>query len=646
MTEKPTLAEALADVAIRPTSWRTGAEQRLVCPACNGGTTRSRDLALRLDEDGGAVWRCHRGKCGWSGNIPASKVRGGRSGPPSPRQDKPTVLPTPDEVEDRPEKLYDFWAKRGVSRQTVDEFGIYLKPGVWFPQLKGEASEETTAIVFPYREGGELVNRKYRGYRTIEVDDGQGGKRRAIDKIHRQDKDAKKVLFNVDCLDGIGQGDVLYLVEGEPDVVALREAGIVHAISLPDGSDKTLKAEDDPSRAQDKRFFPLEDRIEDIRRAGKIVIAGDDDLPGRNLAEEFARRIGKDIVWRITGWPPGCKDSGDVLREHGAESLREWLEMAQPWQNDGIFDGVSAADLTIHRDEDRPQPLTTGLRSLDGIFRLPQHGSLVVVTGPPGHGKTSLWNAITVQAGVHHGWHTIFCSPEMGRMDSAAYMASIKVGGSFYSKGGISHAQMSEAATFLTRHVTFLDREEEKISLDWTIDAIRRVVARKGSKLVILDGMKDFDLYKSTAADPKEAKEIERARQAKLYPVFLQDRLSELKRLSKELGIVLVLVAHPHQLKRDRDGRYPTPTGYDIAGGAPWFDNAEVGITVERGKADGSVRVLTWKARHKLYSSYGEADLSFDRETGRFFDTSGPSEVPAGAPAPAVDDDIPWESAS
>lgn len=655
MTKKPTLAEALSDVAIRPSHWRTDVEQRVLCPACNGGTTRSKDLALRLDVDGGAVWKCHRAKCGWSGNIPAGSVVGGRTAPGfTPREQAPTVLPEPDAVEERPEALYDFFEKRGISRDTVDALGIYLRRDTWFPQLKGEEKESTSAIVFPYREGGELVNRKYRGYRMVEVDDGKGGKKRVRDKIHKQDKGAKKTLYNGDCLNGIGPADTLYLVEGEFDVAAILDCGHPYVVSSPEGSPDKLREESDPERANDKRFFPLEDRMEDIRKAGRIVLAGDMDGPGKILMEEYARRIGKDLVYVVNGWPEGCKDANDVLREYGRAFLMGCLKAATPLMPNGVFDGVSAVELTVHRDDGRPQPLTTGLPSLDAVFKLPQHGSLVILTGPPGSGKSSLFNALTVQAGIHHKWHSIVCSPEMGRMDTAAYMASIHAGASFYRAGGMSLSQLSDAAKFLVDHVTFLDREDEKPSLDWIIDATRRTHARKGSKILIIDSVKDVDFFASTASDPKEAAAIEKQRRAVLYPVFLNDRLGELRRLSRELGIIIVLVAHPHMLKRDRDGKYPTPTGYDIAGGAPWFDNAEVGLTIERADSEGGVRIIVWKARHKLYSAYGDVRLFFERETGRFFNpeeggglrlVDTPESKPETAGESATDD-VPWETAS
>ncbi|MGG5810895.1 toprim domain-containing protein [Falsiroseomonas sp. CW058] len=651
MTEKPTLAEVLDRARIRPLHWRAEVEQRLVCPECGGGKTREKSLALRLDADGGAVWKCHRGHCGWSDNIPAGAVRGGRSTPPARPQAAPPrpAEQHPEGERERTEALYDFFQKRGISRRTVDEMGIYLRRGVWFPQLADEEVKTTTAIVFPYVEGGEVANHKYRGYRMVEVEDEAGVKRRIRDKIHRQDTGAKKTLFNGDCLSGLGPEDTVFLVEGEFDVAALWEAGAHAAISLPDGASDRLRDESDPERANDKRFFPLMERIEDIRAVGKIVIATDSDTPGTYLAEEFARRIGKEIVWRVR-WPKGCKDANDVLMAGGVEALRDCLASAERWVPDGIYDGSAAADMAIHREASRPAPLTTGLRSLDALFRLPQHGALVVLTGPPGHGKSTLFNALMVQAGLHHGWHSIICSPEMDRLDLAAYMSSVLVGKPFYGERGMSDGDIATASAFLRNHVTFLEPEGGPPSLDWVKAAIRKVHARRGSKIVVLDPWGEFDIYASTLPDLAERRAEEAARRAMLFPDFLGRRLAELREMAHELGMVVVVVAHPQKLQRDREGKYPTPTGYDIAGGATWYNRAEVGLTIERVEGNEAC-VHVWKARHRLYASYGVVRLRFEPETGRFFDLTGPSLVDSSPMAASAasegseDDDVPWVSA-
>ena len=72
----------LAGHGIRLRSSKPG-EHRAACPECARAKSRPRDeaLAIRIDQDGGATWLCHR--CGWKG---ATRRPEGSPGPDRPRQ--------------------------------------------------------------------------------------------------------------------------------------------------------------------------------------------------------------------------------------------------------------------------------------------------------------------------------------------------------------------------------------------------------------------------------------------------------------------------------------------------------------------------------------------------------------------------------
>jgi hypothetical protein len=65
----------------------------------------------------------------------------------------------------------------------------------------------------------------------------------------------------------------------------------------------------------------LDADAEVLDAAKKIVIAVDNDAPGRRLEDELARRLGRERCWRVE-WPVGCKDANDVLVKFDAAELR------------------------------------------------------------------------------------------------------------------------------------------------------------------------------------------------------------------------------------------------------------------------------------------------------------------------------------
>ena len=280
-----------------------GRSFKVKCPVCGGGRTREDSLSITVDADGqGATWNCKRGNCdGFSGNGRIDTPRGRDDDPAPRRQRAPVVHPTPHAPREqlRVPALYEFFAKRGISQETVDAFGIYAVMQRW-PQLDADGKPvhaeggddlvwvEKPTIVFPYIWRGALVSRKFR----------------SPHKQFKQDRDSLRCLFNADA---VTAPDEILLVEGEMDVLACWEAGLRQVVSLPDGAPSKLYAEDDPRRQDDKRFDALETCAPILADVKRVVIATDADTAGGYLAEEFARRFGPIRCWRVRWCIARCR---------------------------------------------------------------------------------------------------------------------------------------------------------------------------------------------------------------------------------------------------------------------------------------------------------------------------------------------------
>ncbi|MEY9137742.1 hypothetical protein ACVIWV_006005 [Bradyrhizobium diazoefficiens] len=84
-------------------------------------------------------------------------------------------------------------------------------------------------------------------------------------------------------------------------------------------------------------------------------------------------------------WPEGTKDANDFLRSDGATDLRDKVIHApMPWPVDGLFRMSDLPD---------PPPMTVWHLGFDGCWNDRCNiaaGTLSVVTGHPGMGKTTL----------------------------------------------------------------------------------------------------------------------------------------------------------------------------------------------------------------------------------------------------------------
>ena len=174
----------------------------------------------------------------------------------------------PAQRSNRPHWLWEFFDARNIGPKTVEHFGIYAVRRR-FPDPVGESD----AIVFPFTYRGEVVNRKYRPYPAKNP--------------MMQERDALQTLYNVDAL-GEEPAEVIW-VEGEPDCMALYEAGFPHAVTLKDGAPSSVNS------GNEKRFAALATHADMLAKVPKIILAGDMDAPGLALREELAQPILREL---------------------------------------------------------------------------------------------------------------------------------------------------------------------------------------------------------------------------------------------------------------------------------------------------------------------------------------------------------------
>lgn len=155
-------------------------EYRVLCPECSHTRKKKNDKCLSVtvkSGSDGAVWYCHH--CEWTGGVSDEPFRGLQEGQVTsraitpPEKPKPISLPSQNGATD---KFYEWFKVRGISRETVDDFGI-----IRTSQFFANSGKEEPCIGFPYFENGEVVNVKYR----------------TASKSFRQEKGSKRTLFNM-----------------------------------------------------------------------------------------------------------------------------------------------------------------------------------------------------------------------------------------------------------------------------------------------------------------------------------------------------------------------------------------------------------------------------------------------------------------
>lgn len=549
------MLDQLAQKGINPRHTDVGTSQKIKCPECQPHAHNPKDnpLSLTINFDG-AVWNCHH--CGFSGGV------GQNSNQYLPKKFETPVVPKDKKKENF---LYDYFKKRGISKDTVDKFRIF---------------NENSWIAFQYfDENGALANIKYR----------------TADKKFRQSPNAKRIVYNYDQA---AKAETVVFVEGEMDVLSIEEAceDEYVAVSLPDGAPSEAKY-----KKNDQRFKSLENSP---LVAKKVIIFTDKDSSGIALHKELLHRIGKDICWRVQ-IPDNCKDANDVLMKHGRLKLREIVESAEPYPVDGLYRATDYKQNVYDLyDGNYTKPFTIGMRGLDDIFSvLPS--TLCVITGIPNHGKSLFLDQIMMNLAENHEQRFAIFSPEHSTAMHMRRLSTMYIGKSFDESFGdrMSKKELDYALEFINEHFFFIETKDAVPNIGLITSIAKKAVYKHGCHLVI-DPYNEVDATRS--GNKREDEHI-------------RDFLSTLKKWARNHEKWVAVVAHPTKLPRQQDGSHQVPDAYSISGSANWNNQSDAILTVSRCFETNTTQVYTRKIREQgLYGSIGVADFSYSHKTKRF----------------------------
>ena len=537
-------------------SIKEGQSRRLSCPACSPHRRKKGERTLSVTVDGQyALYFCHH--CEEKGSISISDT------PKEPE----AVATTTNELK---ESQLEWLSSRGISRETADRCGL-ISGEVWVGARKGNA----LCIGFPYKNGDGTTAVKWRdGAKNFT----QSGSARSLWRLN-----------------GFDGGD-LVITEGEMDALAFEESG-VFATSVPNGA--PAAAIKDPGSAT-RKFSYLWDAKAAITSADKIIIATDSDGPGRILAEEIARRVGRARCWKAS-YPEGCKDPNDVLIKHGKDGVAGLLTEATPWPVSGLRDAREyrdeAMDLLVNGID---RGVAIGIPELDRIFR-PTPQTLTVCTGIPGSGKSAFLSWAATQLAVRSGWRSAILSAETSTQIHILQLAALFCQKPFFGPNKMSEKELSKALDWIEQRFFFLD--ESDTNIDSVLERAQAAVLRHGVRILIIDPY-NFLTGSSSGSDDNQIGAINRL-------------LVSLKSFSVEHSISCWLIAHPIKMYRGNDGSVPVPTGYEISGSAAFFNIADNGVTITRA-GQGKSLITSWKARFPWVGELGECLLDYSPETGVF----------------------------
>jgi twinkle protein len=458
-----------------------------------------------------------------------------------------------------------WFGTRGISKKTLND--LQVTEG---PEFMPQTGKQENTIQFNYFMGGKLTNVKYR--------DGR--------KNFKLYKGAEKIFYNIDSIVGY---DTCVITEGEMDVLALHEAGIPNAISVPNGA--TLN---------NNNLDYLDNCIDYFDDKTRIILAVDADEPGQMLCKELVRRLGAEVCYLVDF--NGNKDANDFLIEHGSDALRNVIHNSRPVPLENVSTLKDVEDELRDFVKNGFKPgYQVGLENFDKIFST-YTGQFITVTGIPSSGKSDFVDQMVVGYNNLYGWKTAYASPENQPVYLHAHKLMRKHWQDMPRVGDIGNNKWQQVTDHVNDNYFFIDMD--KYSLESVLRKGAELVKRKGIKCLVLD---PFNKIRDVDA---KSDDVNR---------YTMDYLAKIEAFCKKYDVLTFIVAHPTKMYKNQDGKIEEPTMYNIKGGGEWYDASYHGLLVHRDYEAKTTKVKVLKVKFQNLGENGaESFFTWEPRSGSF----------------------------
>ena len=477
--------------------------------------------------------------------------------------------------------------------------------------LKERAISQKTSAKLPVASGttffsdlgakSEAVFFKYEG----------GWKARPIgEKGFVASKGWKPSFWNIErTLDELSKchGFDVYITEGEIDAMSLVEAGIpeYQVISVPNGASGTT---------DESRGIPyVDDALQNgLNKATRIIWCGDNDEPGLALRAQMAQQFGIAKFWYID-WPEEAKDANDVLKKNGGDYLKNYVyDNPISWPVEGIYtlgEMPEPPKFTLWEPE---------IDCLKGkVFLAPR--TLSVVTGQPGHGKSTFLGQVWFEIIRKYGLRGCFAAFET--RPKPHIRRQIRTLFNNCPEFDQTPQELKAADEWAEDHYLFLNHPEQRPTLDWFLDQAEIAVVRHGVKIIQLDPWNRLEASRERSESETE---------------YIARCLRSLHVFAVDMDCHVQIIAHPAKMGGDRRGNPPELE--DISGSKSWDSMVDQGFVIHRPRLFDEVGGRITKARFLVRKSRFE-ELGYPMAVNLDYDLNKRMYVPDYSSDMVTEDD-------
>lgn len=509
--------------------------------------------------------------------------------------------PHEEPINDR-EHVKDYLGKRGINSNTIDYLDI--------------REDKYGNAVFNYYDTNDVLTLvKYRPSRTVDKANGE------IKTWCQKDADTTPLLFN---MNRVNSGKALLITEGELDAASAICSGYSNTVSVPFGAGN---------------FHWIEENWDWLEQFGEIIIWADNDEPGEKMRKECIYRLGS---WRTKyiqtpqsfekdGKRFRLNDINDCLQVGGKDLVMQLIGEAKDVPVTSVIDYSDIEEL----DMSQVGGIKTGLKPIDKVLQKLYFGTLTILSGRPGSGKTSLIDQTAAMA-MDNGDSVFLFSKELPPRLSANWFNTIIAG-----RRNLKEIEQPDGSSYYVvpyetqkkmqdfyKNKLLIYKDSEPNDCDSVLHSAEDCVRKYGAKLIILDNLMMIDL-KASADNMNLAQ---------------TDLVNRLIAFASKFNVAVVLVAHP---KKTQDMTSDVSM-YDISGTSNLINlairsiglrrvsqkekddarnkwhNYDVVVTIIKdrlfGKADIQIGMWYDLRSRRFYTDYEEFDKKFAWDDRNYFE--------------------------
>lgn len=474
--------------------------------------------------------------------------------------------------------VYSYLAKRCISKETIDNADV--------------REDAHGNIVFNYYDTNDVLTLlKYRPSHKIDKSKGE------MKAWCQKDADTTPLLFN---MNRVNINQPLLITEGELDTLAAIESGYSNSVSVPFGANN---------------YAWIEENFEWLEQFDQIIICSDNDEAGIKMQKECIYRLGS---WRTkfveiphehinqeTGEITPMKDLNHVLYYEGKQAVMNLILNAHDQEVPSVINLSDVDDVEL----DEMDGIEIGIKCLDVELMKLFYGTLTIVSGLPGSGKTSFLSQLFCKS-LEQGKPAWMFSRELPCWMQKSWINYIMAGNhhikEYADSNGAKFYKVSPTAKHLMNEAYdkqwFLYRDDWSNKFEDILTSMEDSVRKYGTKLLIIDNLMTIDIGANEDSELTKQTEC----------------IAQLIKFAMKYSVAVVLVAHPRKMAKGEDVGI-----YDVSGSSNIVNLAHrtLGLRrIDQEKEGNSHNVCLTVIKDRMRGRQGKKiDLYYDIPSRRFY---------------------------